>query len=150
MISACLMGVNCKYNSKNNYTKQLDIFLKEGEYMLICPEQLGGLSTPRKPCEIVGGSAGDVLDGKAKVLNENREDVTSNFIRGANEVLGIANKINAKKAILKSRSPSCGCGEVYNGNFEKKLIKGNGITTELLIRNNIIVLTEEEFLELNR
>lgn len=118
--------------------------------MLICPEQLGGLSTPRKPCEIVGGSAGDVLDGKAKVLNENREDVTSNFIRGANEVLGIANKINAKKAILKSRSPSCGCGEVYNGNFEKKLIKGNGITTELLIRNNIIVLTEEEFLELNR
>ena len=144
IVSACLCGVNCKYNGGNNYNEKIDKLAKEGKAVLICPEQLGGLPTPRVPAEISGGSAADVLKGKARVINKDGEDVTKHFIKGAEESLKIAKAAGCKIAILKSKSPSCGCGKVYDGTFSGSLKKGNGVTAELFLKNGIKVITEEE------
>ena len=135
LVSACLCGINCKYNGKNNYNEKIFNLVKEGKAIPICPEQLGGLSTPRIPSEIKN----------SKVINKEGIDVTNNFFKGANEVLEIAKKLNIKKAILKSRSPSCGKGKIYSGDFDGKLVDGNGVLTELLLKNGIEVITEEEY-----
>lgn len=146
LISACLCDVNCRYNGKSNTNEKVYELFKEGKAILVCPEQLGGLSTPRPPAEIKNGcNACEVLRGKGQVINNQGEDVTAPFIKGAQEALKIAKAINCTKAILKSRSPSCGCGQVYDGTFQKQLIQGNGVLTELLLQNGIEVLTEEDF-----
>ena len=137
LISACLLGVNCKYNGKNNYNEELVFYLKDKSIIPICPEIYGGLTTPRTPSEIKN----------KKVYSKNGIDLTENFLRGANETLELAKKFNCKKAILKSKSPSCGCGKIYDGTFSNQLIEGNGITAELLIQNGIEVLTENNFLK---
>lgn len=116
--------------------------VSEGKAIPICPEQLGGCPTPRGVVEIAGGTGADVLDGKCKVIRKNGEDTTEEFLKGAEEVLKIAKMVGATNAILKARSPSCGCGFVYDGTFSGKLIKGNGVTAELLLRNGIEVTTE--------
>ena len=134
LVSACLCGINCKYNGGNNYNKKIFELVKDGKAIPICPEQLGGLSTPRNPSEIKEG----------KVLTNKGQDVTDNFIKGANEVLELAKKIGIKKAILKSKSPSCGKGKIYSGNFDKKLVDGNGILVELLLKNGIEVISSDE------
>lgn len=144
LISACLCGVDCKYSGKNNYNERVFELFKSGKAMLVCPEQLGGLSTPRQPAEISQGTAEDVIKGCCKILNNQGEDVTRQFIKGAEETLKIAKAIDCKKAILKSKSPSCGCGKVYDGNFDGTLIKGNGLTAQLLLNNGIEVITEED------
>lgn len=90
---------------------------KKGELIPVCPEQLGGLSTPRSNAEIVGGTGIDVLEGKAKVMKEDGAEVTEHFPRGAYEVLNIAKKLQVKKAVLKARSPSCGIRKIYDGTF---------------------------------
>lgn len=144
VISACLCGVNCKYNGENNLNEETLTLLKEGKAVLICPEQLGGLNTPRIPCEIVGGDGADVFDGKAKVVNSRGEDSTEEFVKGAYEALKIAKAVGAKSAILKSKSPSCGYGKIYDGSFTGKKIVGNGVTAELFLKNGIKVYTEEE------
>lgn len=144
VISACLCGVNCKYNGENNLNKETLTLLKEGKAVLICPEQLGGLNTPRIPCEIVGGDGADVFDGKAKVVNSRGGNSTEEFVKGAYEALKIAKAVGAKSAILKSKSPSCGYGKIYDGSFTGKKIVGNGVTAELFLRNGIKVYTEEE------
>lgn len=133
LISACLVGINCKYNGKNNYNEKALELVKSGKAIPICPEQLGGLITPRIPAEI------KIIDGKRKVLNKNGEDVTQAFEKGANEVLELCKKLDIEKVILQPRSPSCGVGKIYNGNFDGTLIDGNGITAQLLIDNGIIV-----------
>ena len=133
LISACLCGVNCKYNGKNNLNEECLELLKKGEAILVCPEQLGGLPTPRKPSEI------RIVNNEVKVFMNDGTDVTENYIRGAKEVLNLAKELNIKKAILKKKSPSCGCGEIYDGTFTNTLIKGNGITASLLIENKIEV-----------
>lgn len=133
-VSACLTGVNCKYNGQNNYCKQVVEFLRNYTVVEICPEVLGGLSCPRSPAEIVGG----------KVIDRQAKDVTENFTDGAKKALSIVKANGCKKAILKSRSPSCGKGMVYDGSFSGKLINKNGITADLFIKNGITVLTEEE------
>lgn len=135
IISACLAGVNCKYNGGNNLSKDIIEIMKEGKGVLVCPEQLGGLTTPRVPCEIV-----DNID--VKVINKFNEDKTLEFIKGAEETLRIAKTVNAKIAILKSKSPSCGCGLIYDGTFSGNITEGNGITTEYLIKNGIKVYNE--------
>lgn len=135
LISACLCGVNCKYNGKNNLDEECLELLKKGEAILVCPEQLGGLETPRKPSEI------RIVNGETKVFMEDGKDVTKNYQKGAEEVLRLAKELNIKKAILKRKSPSCGCGEIYDGTFTNTLIKGNGITANLLIENGIEVET---------
>ncbi|GKU23935.1 DUF523 domain-containing protein [Clostridium folliculivorans] len=145
IISACLCGCNCKYNGGNNYNEDIKKIYDEGEAILVCPEEMGGLSTPREPVEIQGGSGVDVLEGRAKVLSARGTDVTEEFIKGASKVLEIAVKNNVKKAILKSKSPSCGARKIYDGTFSGKTVEGNGVTAELLKLNGIEVLSEEEF-----
>lgn len=144
IVSACLCGINCKYNGENNLNDNVVKLVKEGNAVLICPEQLGGLPTPRKPCEIVNGTGKDVLDGTSKVISCDGIDFTQAYIKGANEALKIAKLLNCKKAILKYKSPSCGLGNIYDGNFNKNLISGNGVTAELFLRNNIEVYTEKD------
>ncbi|QBD85610.1 DUF523 domain-containing protein [Clostridium tetani] len=143
IISACLCGVNCKYNGKNNLKKGVEKLLKEGNLIPVCPEQLGGMETPREPHEIVDSTALEVLRGKGKVLSKTYKDSTDKFIKGAYETLRIAKDLGATEAILKSNSPSCGFGTVYDGSFSGNKIKGNGITAELLKRENIKIYNEE-------
>ncbi len=143
-MSACLLGVDCKYNGKNNLNNKVLNLLSEDTLIPICPEQLGGCPTPRIPAEIVGGDGADVLDAKGRVMTKNGEDVTEYFIKGAREVLKIAQAMGIEKAILKARSPSCGVCSIYDGTFSGKTKKGNGVTSEILKRNGVSILTEED------
>lgn len=150
ILSACLCSVNCKYSGGNNLSEKAVRLFQQGKAVLVCPEQMGGLSTPRPPCEIIGGTGADVLDGKCRVMTINcQADVTSQFVKGAEETLRLAKKCGASLAILKSRSPSCGHGAIYDGSFTGKKIDGNGVLAELLERNGIKVITEEELDELD-
>lgn len=144
IISACLCGIDTRYDGKNNLNKNAVRLLEEGKAIIVCPEQLGGLSTPRPPHEIVGGAGAEVLDRKAKVISIEGRDGTEQFIKGAEATLEIARKVNADIAILKAKSPSCGKGKIYDGSFSGIKKDGNGVTSELLIRNGIKVYTEEE------
>ena len=131
LVSACLLGTNCKYSGGNNYSEEVMEYLKDYEIIPICPEQLGGLPTPRPASEIIGN----------KVINNEGTDVTSNYQKGAEEALKIAKLLGIKKALLKAKSPSCGNGKIYDGTFSGTLIDGDGITTKLLKENNIEVIT---------
>lgn len=141
LISACLAGVNCKYNGGNNYNEEILKLVKDGKAILVCPEQLGGLQTPRMPSEI------RYIDKKRHVISSDGHDVTKEYERGSKETLQLAKNLNVKQAILKSKSPSCGCGKIYDGTFSNKLIDGNGITTDLLLKNGIMVMTENEYIQ---
>ena len=143
LISVCLCGVNCKYNGLNNYNEICEKLLASGKAILVCPEQLGGLPTPRIPSEIIGNSL-DILDGKGEVVNKEGSDVTAQFIKGAKETLNIAKKLNIKTAILKDGSPSCGVNYIYDGNFSGTKIKGMGVTAQLLKESLIDVISEDE------
>lgn len=145
LVSACLLGVNCKYNGENNRNERVIEFLKDKKFVMACPEELGGLNTPRIPCEMVG-LAKDILNNKdkGKVINKSGDDITENFLKGAYETLKIVKSNNIKKAILKAKSPSCGYGLVYDGTFSEKLTLGNGVTAQILKDNNIDVITEED------
>lgn len=140
IISACLCGVNCKYNGKNNLNERCLKLFRKGKAVLVCPEQLGGLTTPRKPAEIVL----DKSCNDKKVFNNNGEDVTNQFIRGAEETLKIAKELGVKKAILKEGSPSCGANYIYDGTFSGNKIRGKGITAELLESEGISVFSDED------
>ena len=134
LVSACLLGYNCKYNGKNNKNNKVLEYIKDKYVIPICPEVFGGLSTPRIPSEINGD----------KVINKQGIDVTKYFIEGANKTLDIAKILNIKKAILKQKSPSCGYGKIYNGEFNGTIINDDGITSKLLKENNIEIITEED------
>lgn len=138
LVSACLLGINCKYNGGNNYNEKVIKFLKDKRFIPVCPEQLGGLNTPRKPSEII------VKNNVRYVFNNENKDVTKEFYKGALETLNIAKKFNCSTAILKAKSPSCGCGKIYNGEFSSKLVDGNGITAQLLVNNKIKVISEND------
>ncbi len=112
----------------------------------VCPEQLGGLPTPRPPAEIVGGTGEDVVDGRARVMTADGRDVTENFLRGAGEVLRLAELVRPDLVILKERSPSCGVREIYDGTFTRTLRAGCGVTTALLRRCGWQVISDEEYL----
>jgi hydroxyethylthiazole kinase-like uncharacterized protein yjeF len=143
LVSACLMGVNCRYDGRNNLNEKVMRLAAKEVLIPVCPEQLGGLGTPRAPMEIIGGDGSEVLDGKGKVINRNNRDVTENLVRGAEEVLKISERLGIKEAILKARSPSCGCGKIYEGT-SPRLVEGDGVTTALLKRSGILVLTEDD------
>ena len=130
LVSGCLLGLNCKYDGGNNYKEQIDEFLKDYEVIPICPEIMGGLPTPRVSAEKI----------EDKVITKDGEDVTKQFRKGAEECLFLAKKYNIKKALLKSKSPSCGFGKIYDGTFTHTLIDGNGITAELLNENGIEIV----------
>lgn len=139
LVSACLLGINCKYNGGNNKNKKVIEFLKNKKFIMVCPEELAGLGTPRIPCELIQKENGDI-----EIINKEGKNLTKKFLNGANEVLKIAKSNNVKKAILKAKSPSCGNGLIYDGSFTSTLIVGDGITTKLLKENNIEVFTEDE------
>lgn len=134
LVSACLCGVNCKYNGKNNLNEKCLDLLKKGRAVLVCPEQLGGLSTPRDPSEIIDGC----------VVTSAQIDVTRQFVNGAKETLYIAKNSNIKTAILKEGSPSCGVSTIYDGTFSGKKIDGSGITASLLKENGIKIISSED------
>lgn len=136
LVSACLCGVNCKYNGKNNLNEEVLELVKKGEAILICPEQLGGLTTPRNPAEI------KIINDEVRVITNDGRDVTENYKRGAEEVLKLAQELKVEKAILRKKSPACGCGEIFDGTFSNTLKPGNGITANLLIENGIEVETK--------
>ena len=145
-ISGCLGIFNSRYDGKGFNDFNLDkakSFLKnelktdEITFIPVCPEQLGGLSTPRVPSEIVGGDGKDVWEGKAKVVSKDGVDVTENFKRGAKEVLEFAKKFDIKAFLLKDKSPSCGTTEIYSGKFDGNKNPGKGVTAALLETNGI-------------
>lgn len=148
IVSACLCGINCKYNGSNNLDPRVLKLMQEGKAIPVCPEQLGGLQTPRAPSEIVNGNGCDVLMGKGRILDSRYDDVTAGFIKGAYETLKIAELIGANIAILKARSPSCGISQIYDGSFSGTKRAGNGVTAQLLLSKGIKVYTEENLDEL--
>ena len=139
LVSACLVGNNCKYNGKNNYNEKIAEYLKDKEVILVCPEVMGGLSTPRLKSEI------DTTKKAIKVINENGKDVTSYFVNGAHIALEKALSNDVRVAILKEKSPSCGFRKIYNGKFDGTKVDGSGVFTRMLIDRKIKILTEEDF-----
>lgn len=134
LISACLIGENTKYNGCNNFIKSVEKLYPLCDLIIICPEVMSGLKTPRSPSEIKNG----------KVINKANKDVTSFFKSGASLITYIAEQNNVKYALLKENSPSCGVHHIYDGTFSNNLIKGNGITTQELIKKGIQVFSEKE------
>ena len=134
LVSACLLGVNCRYKGDGKRNERILELSKKHTLIPVCPEQLGGLRTPREPAEQQGG----------RVINKAGQDVTQAYRSGAEAALYIAKLNHVKFAVLKSRSPSCGSGMIYDGSFSGKLIGGDGVCAALLKQNGIEVFTEDE------
>jgi uncharacterized protein YbbK (DUF523 family) len=143
LVSACLLGINSKYNGDNNRNEKVIKFLKNRDIIFypLCAEQIGGLPTPRKPCEIEKGyTSKDVIKGKARIINTDGKDCTKHFLEGAYNILNFCNEFDISHAILQDRSPSCGYTKVYDGTFKNILKEGNGLLTQLLIDKGIVIL----------
>jgi uncharacterized protein YbbK (DUF523 family) len=144
LVSACLAGRRCRFDGSGNKDDFVANLVAEGRAVLVCPEVDGGLGTPRPPAEIQGGDGADVLAGHARVVTDAGVVVTDAYVRGAERALDAAHRTGAQTAVLKARSPSCGCGEIYDGTFTRATRAGNGVTAALLEANGIRVLTEED------
>ena len=140
LISSCLVGVNCRYNGTSTLNLKLKKMIEEGKAIAVCPEILVGLPTPRESCEI------QIKSGVRFVISKSGKDYTQLFKKAAVETLEICKSQNISKAILQSRSPSCGYGKVYDGNFKGEIIEGNGLTADLLSKNGIEIFTDENWL----
>ena len=132
LVSACLLGINCKYNGDNNKNEKVAEYLKDKQFIMVCPEQLGGLSTPRDPSEIIRLDGNAVIEGKTSVINNKRLDVTKKFKQGAMETLKIADLY--------------GSSLIYDGTFTGKKVSGVGVTTALLRQNGIEVISEKDIM----
>ncbi len=133
-VSACLLGENCKYNGKNNFSSKLEEILKNHDLVAICPEVLGGLPTPRDPAEIVGEI----------VRTKDGRSVDDEFKKGAKKALELIKRSKVELVVLQSRSPSCGIGKIYDGSFTGKLINGDGIFAKLLKEEGIKAIDVED------
>ena len=139
LISACLLGVPCRYDGQSKpYPGIVEMLSERYELIPVCPEIYGGLSTPRTPSERVG----------SRVMMRDGRDVTENYRKGAEATLALAVTLGARIALLKAKSPSCGKGKIYDGSFCANLVSGNGVTADLLITNGITVYTEDEIKQL--
>ena len=134
LVSACLLGLNCRFDGQSRTNESLLSSLRNTYTIPFCPEQLGGLPTPRHRAWITHGDGKDVLEGRSSVVNEVDNDVTAQFIKGAIETAKLATLFNIKKAYLKSKSPSCGVGKIYHN---KNLVTGNGVCATILLQKNI-------------
>ncbi|MFH1588998.1 MAG: DUF523 domain-containing protein [archaeon] len=134
IVSACMAGIKCNYRGEASPCKKVIELVKQGKAIPVCPEQLAGFLAPRESAEIVNG----------KILLKDGTDLTKEFQEGAKKALEIAQQNNCNEAILQSRSPSCGSGKIYDGNFSGKLIDGDGVFAKLLKKNGIKVFTEKE------
>ncbi|MFG2497532.1 DUF523 domain-containing protein [Streptomyces sp. NPDC048441] len=139
LVSACLRGVPCRFDGRAKASPELDDAVAGREVVSFCPEAAGGLSTPRRPAELVGGDGHDVLDGTARVVDDTGQDVTAEFVAGARSALAAALAGGCTQALLMPRSPSCGRGTVYDGSFSGDLVAGDGVTAALFERNGISV-----------
>lgn len=133
LVSACLLGVRCRYDGSAKSSEAVRALADSYTLIPVCPEQLGGLQTPRMPSERHGES----------VTAKDGTDVTDAFYRGAEETLALAQLLGCKTAILKANSPSCGCGHIYDGTFSGRIVPGDGVTAALLKQNGIAVYTDE-------
>ena len=133
LISACLLGVPCRYDGASKPMPRIELLTERFVLVPVCPEQLGGLPTPRTPAERCGSC----------VLTRDGRDVTEYYLRGAQEALRIARITGCQTALLKAKSPSCGCGRIYDGTHTGTLTDGNGVTAALLMRNGISVCNED-------
>ena len=134
IVSACLTGFPCRWNGESRFSEEAADLIGRGFAIPVCPEQLGGLTTPREPAEI--------RDSRA--MSRTGEDLTSYFQKGAQIVLEIARKYRCETAVLKEHSPSCGVHEIHDGSFSGKLVRGSGITAKLLSENGLQILTEND------
>ena len=134
LISACLLGVECRYDGGGPVLPALDALMARYELIPVCPEQLGGLPTPRTPAERQGD----------RVVDREGRDVTEAFSLGAAQACHLARLYGARLALMKARSPSCGCGEIYDGSFSGRRIPGSGITAERLTAMGVAVYTEAD------
>jgi uncharacterized protein YbbK (DUF523 family) len=150
LVSGCLAGEDVRYNGTNSLNTKIRQLVENGQAVTVCPELLGGFSTPREPAEIIGGTGEDVLDGKASVIEKSGCDVTELYIKGAYLTLEQAHLIKAKLVVLKEFSPSCGSSSIYNGGFNGVTLTGNGVTAALLTRSGFQVISEEEVSQLIR
>ncbi|MGE5371199.1 MAG: DUF523 domain-containing protein [Solirubrobacterales bacterium] len=141
MVSACLLGFNCKYNGENNLNADVLRWLGNRPVIAVCPEVFGGLPVPRRACEIRPDTGGvEALD---RVVTGDGADLTAEFERGADACVALARMNQVEAVILKQRSPSCGCGQIYDGGFSGRLIPGNGITARRLIKAGFKVFSED-------
>ena len=147
LVSACLAGLKVRYNGTDCLDERIRRLIAEKKAMTICPEVMGGLSTPRDPAEIIGGNGYDVLERKAKVISISGEDVTEAFVKGAYSALKKAQEVGATTVVLKENSPSCGSSMIYNGTFSGQKMDGVGVTAALLRRNGIVVISENGLAE---
>lgn len=141
LISSCLIGINCRYNETSTLDLKLKEMVEKGTAIAVCPEIIAGMPTPRESCEL------QMKSGIIKVVGKSGQDYTHLFNKAAKETLDICKNRNVKKAILQIRSPSCGYGKIYDGNFTGRLIEGNGLTAELLQNNGIEIFTNENWTE---
>jgi uncharacterized protein YbbK (DUF523 family) len=145
LISACLVGNRCRYDGGGfDRYPELARLVEEGHALPVCPEQLGGLPTPRPPAELQGGDGADVLAGTARITRQDGTDVTDAFLAGARETLEIARRCGATGAILKARSPSCGAKQIYDGSFNGGLKPGRGLTAAMLEAEGLAVYDEDD------
>ena len=134
LVSACLLGMDCRYDGTHAYCPALEQLMAEHVLIPVCPERRGGLDTPRVPAERQG----------ERVVTRDGDDVTSAYIAGAQEALRLAKQYDCRYAIFKERSPSCGSGAIYDGSFSSRLIPGDGVAAQLLRKNGVIVLGESQ------
>ncbi|MGW4096571.1 DUF523 domain-containing protein [Mycobacterium sp. NPDC004974] len=139
IVSACLSGIPCRYDGRARPDRDVIDAVSAGEALPLCAEVLGGLPTPRPAAEIVGGDGHDVLDGRARVVSVHGDDLTDAFIAGAKAVADTAIEKGARRAILQARSPSCGCGSIYDGTHSGALQPGDGVVAAELRRCGIHV-----------
>ncbi len=147
LVSACLLGLCTRYDGGHNLCPSLLAPGLAARCIPVCPEQLGGLPTPREPAEIAGGTGQDILAGRARVLGKAGADYTAQFVRGAEQTLSLARAQAVAAAILKARSPSCGVGQIYDGTFTRTLIPGHGVTAAALAAIGIQLYTELDLTE---
>ncbi|MFO8057276.1 MAG: DUF523 domain-containing protein [bacterium] len=141
LVSACLLGVACRYNGTSKRHEKVIEYVKDKRFVPVCPESLSGLPVPRLPAEFDRGDGTTLRSGKNRLFMRDGRDVTRPFLRGSSEAMKIARLAGATKAVLKDRSPSCGVYEVYN---HGSIVKGVGCFTALLILDGIGVLSEKE------
>lgn len=138
LVSACLLGVHCRYDGNGGLQEEIKELSKKHNLIPVCPEIYGGLATPRNPAERIG----------ERIITKLGEDVTIQYIKGAEEVLALCKLYDCHYAILKERSPSCGFGKIYDGTFSGRLIEGNGVTAQLLAEHGVTVFGESRIGEL--
>ncbi|KPN12775.1 hypothetical protein AKG37_14220 [Bacillus australimaris] len=144
VVSACLAGLKVRYNGSHRLDQRIEELVQEGKAVTVCPELLGGFSTPRPPAEIVGGDGYDVLKGLASVIDVHGTDVTEMYVKGAKAALEQVQSLKAAAVVLKEYSPSCGSRMIYRGTFNGKTKAGDGVTSALLKQHGIQVFSEED------